>query len=489
MAIIVSADCVAAVRGRKSACHNQGLRILHAIHDFVPRHRAGSEIYAVELCRELAAAHHVSVLCAEYDPTRRHGHVTWRVEQGLPVIEIVNNWVCASFQDTYRSPLIANRISHVLQAVQPDVVHVHNLLNLSFDLPAMARVRGIPVVATLHDYALVCPSGGQRLHRSGQHVCRDIDTDRCVRCFRESPFHAQISFGRLAGTARASGATYRAAVAALHRWPGLTERVAHMLRRAPTLRLSKDDIEQRLSAARHVFEQVDLFVAPSPSMAGEFRRLGIPSDRIRVSDYGFVPLVRSPRNGNGNRAPLRVGYVGTLAWHKGVHVLLQAVRELPPAGYELKIFGNPDVFPEYTADLRKRAVGLPVQFMGGFDRGRVGDVYQQIDVLVVPSLWLENSPLVVHEAFMAGVPVIGARIGGIADLVVHGRTGLLYEPTSPGELQAALRGLIEDPRSLSGLAAQVSAETHVKSMADDAREWTDAYVELLRRRRSAVLAT
>ena len=74
------------------------------------------------------------------------------------------------------------------------------------------------------------------------------------------------------------------------------------------------------------------------------------------------------------------------------------------------------MFPEYAAGLRAQAAGLPVRFMGAFDRERTADVYAQIDVLVVPSLWLENSPLVIHEAFMAGVPVVGARIGGIADL-------------------------------------------------------------------------
>ena len=72
--------------------------------------------------------------------------------------------------------------------------------------------------------------------------------------------------------------------------------------------------------------------------------------------------------------------------------------------------------------------------MGAFDHEHAADVYAQIDVLVVPSLWLENSPLVIHEAFMAGIPVVGARIGGIADLVEDGRSGLLYDPTSPAEL-------------------------------------------------------
>jgi glycosyltransferase involved in cell wall biosynthesis len=455
----------------------------------VPRHQAGSEIYALELCRALSAEHHVSVLSAEYDPSRRHGHVTWRVQDGLPVIEIVNNWVCSSFEDTYRSPLIGNRIGHVLHAVQPDIVHIHNLLNLSFDLPAMARARGIPIVATLHDYALVCPSGGPRIHRSDQHLCGEIDGERCVRCFRESPFHAQMSFGRLAATTHAVQLMHRAAVALLHQMPRVTEQVVRAVRLAPAIPLTKDDIERRLAAAQGVFEQVDLFVAPSPSIAGEFERLGISGDKIRVADYGFVPFVPPSRNGNGHGGKLRFGYVGTLVWHKGVHVLLEAVCGLPAGSYELKIFGNPDVFPDYTAELRERASGLPVQFMGAFDRDCVADAYKQLDVLVVPSLWLENSPLVIHEAFMAGLPVVGARIGGIADLVAHGRTGLLYEPHSRTELHDALRGLIEHPQELSALAASVKAETHVRSIGDDARAWNDTYADLLRRQRGAVQTT
>ena len=136
----------------------------------------------------------------------------------------------------------------------------------------------------------------------------------------------------------------------------------------------------------------------------------------------------------GNRAtrrPLRIGYVGTLVWHKGVHVLIDAVRGLPSGRLRAEDLRQSRVFPDYYRDLRARAAGLPVRFMGAFDRERVADVYAQIDVLVVPSLWLENSPLVIHEAFMAGVPVVGARIGGIADLVEDGRTGLLYDPARP----------------------------------------------------------
>jgi glycosyltransferase involved in cell wall biosynthesis len=456
------------------------VRILHAIHDFLPRHQAGSEVYAFDLCRALTAEHDVTVLCAEYDPARRHGNVTWRVHQSLPVVEIVNNWVCASFEKTYRPPLIGERIADVLRAVQPDVVHVHNLMNLSFDLPAVARARGVPVVATLHDYSLVCPSGGQRIHRAEQHVCHVIDTQRCARCVPESPVYTQISFGRLAALTRAPGLMRSAALAVSRRLPRLAGRLSRAARRATPLTVTARDVDARLAAARRVFDDVDRFVAPSRALAADFERLGVPASRMHVSDYGFVPLLRGPaKHRHDGRAPLRIGYVGTLVWHKGVHVLLEAIRALPRADYEVRIFGNPDVFREYTADLRARAAGLPVTFMGGFDRAHVADAYAQIDVLVVPSLWLENSPLVIHEARMAGVAVVGARIGGIAELIDDGRTGLLYDAASPAALEAALRRLLAD-RRLASTLGQPAAD--VKSIAQDAREWTAVYADVLRSR-------
>ena len=73
------------------------------------------------------------MLCAERDPARDHGHVNWRVQDGLPVVEITNNWRCSSFEDTYRPPRISEQIAHVLRAIQPDVIHAHSFLNLSFE--------------------------------------------------------------------------------------------------------------------------------------------------------------------------------------------------------------------------------------------------------------------------------------------------------------------------------------------------------------------
>jgi glycosyltransferase involved in cell wall biosynthesis len=446
------------------------VRILHAIHDFLPRHRAGSEIYAFELARELSKRADVFVLAAEYDPATAHGTIRWRAYDRLTVVEIVNNWEFRRFEETYSSERINAQLRHVIDATKPDVLHVHNLLNLSFDLPRIAKERGITTVATLHDYTLVCASGGQRVHVADAHVCATIDAERCARCFQESAFSRQLAAGRvtrgLAGRAlgRAGRLVYRLA-------PAVAAPAAGALN---GLDVDAGDIRRRIAYARHVLETIDWFVAPSASIADEFVRLGAPPDRIQVSDYGFLPGGTGPERRRGRPGPLRIGFVGTLVWHKGAHVLIDAARALS-GSFEVHIHGDTNVFPDYVEGLRKAAAGARIVFHDGFERDRADDVYRSLDVLVVPSLWPENSPLVIHEAFMRSVPVVGARIGGVPELVRDSVNGLLYDPFSTESLRTCLQRLVDDRELVEGLAAGAPA---VKTIDDDAREWETRYRQL-----------
>ena len=445
------------------------LRVLHAIHDFLPRHLAGSEIYAYELARALSRKHDVWMLAAEYDLAANHGQIRWRRHEDVAVVEVVNNWEFRGFDETYASPRLNRQIEHVLHAVRPDVVHVHNLLNLSFDLPALAHARGARVVATLHDYTLVCPSGGQRIHRADRHVCDTIDVERCARCFGESPFGAQLAVGRTAARFRGRP-LLRAADAVRRRLPVVARAAA---RYTPGVRLEPDDIRARLAYAQHVFRTVDLFVAPSATLAREFVRLGVPPSRIEVSENGSaVGPDLAPRP---ERSRVAVGFVGSIVWHKGVHVLIEAARRLR-GDFDVRIFGDPCVAPDYTRDLERMAEGLPVRFEGAFDRATAAAVYRGIDVLVVPSLWPENAPLVLQEASLHGVAVVAARVGGIPEFVTDGVNGLLYDATSANELAAALQRLIDDPPLRASLAAVARP---VKSIVQDAEDWERRYHRVL----------
>jgi glycosyltransferase involved in cell wall biosynthesis len=447
------------------------LRILHAIHDYLPVHQAGSELYVDALARALRdIGHHPVVVAAVFSPKDAHGSLKWRSHAGVPVIEVVNNWEGTGFVTTYDAGAVQTALTHVLDATEPDVLHVHNLLNLAMALPALARARGIAVVATLHEYTLACPSGGQRVHRAETHLCRSIDPARCARCFPDSPFYAQWRFGQV--TSRVpSGLAGRAATALVRRIPLAARAGRAALAASPGPPVSPADIATRLDAARQAFAQFQVVVAPSESLADEYRGLGFPADRLETSDYGFSalrPTARSTRP----EGRLRIGFAGTLVWHKGVDILIDAAHHLPADRIDVRIFGDEATFPDYTRDLRQRADGLPVSFRGRYAHGDIGAVLAEIDVLVVPSRWLENSPLVIHEAFMAKVPVVASAIGGMPDLLGGGRHGMLVPPDDPVALAEALRTLIEQPEGIQALAAR---SPRVKSIADDAAEWVARY--------------
>jgi glycosyltransferase involved in cell wall biosynthesis len=456
------------------------VRVLHAIHDFLPRHRAGSEIYARDLCGELErqgiATH---VLCAEYDPARPHGSLAWRIEDDLGVTEVVNNWAFDSFAESYEARNLVPSFATVLDAIAPDVLHLHSLLNLSFALPALARARGIPVVATIHDYTLVCPSGGQRYHLAERWICREIEPERCARCFPQHALGVQLGFGRVALAAPGGRWLGGAAKGLARRLPWLARAGAGALKAAAPAKLSPADFELRLRRAHEVFAQVDTWVSPSAALAREFAGLGFPPERLEVSALGHAHPARPLRE---PARPLRVGYVGTLIWHKGVHLLIEAARQLRGAPLVFEIWGDPAVAPDYADLLRRSLDALPVRLRGGFDDDRRAAVYSELDVLVVPSLWLENSPLVVREAFEAGLPVVAARIGGLPELVEDGKSGLLFDPDSASDLARALWRLTDEPGLWSRLA---QARPPLKTLSQDAAEWGDRYRNVAGRRRAA----
>jgi len=223
-----------------------------------------------------------------------------------------------------------------------------------------------------------------------------------------------------------------------------------------------------------MLEAVDLFIAPSHFLRDFFIAHGVPADRIIYSDNGmqvahFAGFRREPSD------QLRFGFIGTLIPSKGVHILIEAFNPVPPNRARLLIFGVDvpfDGWPGYDCDLRRMATNPSIAFMGGFANEQVADVLSSIDVLVVPSIWYENSPLTIHEAFLARIPVIAANLGGMAEYVHHMHNGLLFRPRDPADLRTQMMKLIENPGLLEVLRTNIPA---VKSIAENAAEMEELY--------------
>ncbi len=264
------------------------------------------------------------------------------------------------------------------------------------------------------------------------------------------------------------GGRIRAAIAPLKALARVTERVVG----APQARR----IRQRWGEMRALSERVDLFIAPSRYLKHEFVRFGFSPDQILYSDYGFSTEFFSKRAKLPDRAK-RFCFVGSVVPHKGVHVLLEAFEAMPNDA-TLDVCGPLNYAPEYSRRLRDFVQHPGVRFVDRVAPEDVPKLLSRMDCLVVPSIWGENSPLTVHEAFLSGIPVVASSLGGNVELLRDGG-GLLYPADDPGALASQLQRLYDEPGLAQRLASSAPA---VKPMTEHVLELEALYTELIEAR-------
>jgi glycosyltransferase involved in cell wall biosynthesis len=422
------------------------MKIAQVVHWFLPKHLAGTEVYTYRLSQELQEQHQVYLYCRESGFWGRRLHEVDEVYQGLPVRRVYSNPPIARYRllarllNRFRSPTIEASFARFLDEKQPDIVHVQHLLLLSGGIIAVAKERDLPVVVTLHDYWFLCHNA--RLLRPNLSLCSGpVGGWRCAGC-------AEVEIP----------ATLRHLLSPLIT-PLFLYRTAYL--------------------RRHL-EMADLIISPSAFVRDRFVDNGFAADRIQVSDNGTANTwVGDFQPEHSDR--LRLGYIGALMHHKGVHTLIEAFDKLGDVRAELHVFGDPATSPPYYTRIERMAQNPRIHFQGRFDNDEIDRVLGQIDVLVVPSLWYENAPVTIHEARLAGIPVIGARIGGIPEFVDHDVSGLLFAPGDVGDLRVQMQRLLDEWRLLERLRQGVRP---VKSIEENAHELEGAYRRLIAERHS-----
>lgn len=448
------------------------MRILLASQAFPPASVAGVEVYTLRLARAfMALGHDVRVLTAAHDLRSAPGSTRVRRFEGVAVHEVVNVHHRGTLEATYDDPDVDAAARLLIDEFKPEVVHLQHLLNLSVGIVAAAREFGARVLYTLHDYWLSCPRDGLR-QRADLGLCETMDHATCAVCLRDSPYLVPAVQRGLASLARRAGLGGQ-----LHRFhelaPGVTETALQWLRGAsPPDGDLASEMDRRADGLRSVCGAIDRFLAPTRFARERAVEFGVPSARVGVSAYGAVEGPNRPRPAGPRR---RIGYVGTLAPHKGAHVLVEAFRGLTAKDATLDLYGNPGVQPHYARELREAAAEDPrIRFRGSFEEGGQKQAYAQLDLLVVPSIWWENSPLTILEALSQGVPVIASAIGGVSELIADGDTGLLVPPGDGAALRAALDDVVSGRR-----LAQTREAVQVKTVTEGARELLELYSGLL----------
>jgi glycosyltransferase involved in cell wall biosynthesis len=294
---------------------------------------------------------------------------------------------------------------------RPQVAHFHNTFPLiSPSGYYAARAEGVPVIQTLHNYRLICPNAV--FFRDG-HACED--------CLGKTP-----------------------------PWPG----VVHACYRES--RVITGVVATMLTAHRALrtwMRMVDAYVVLTEFMREKYIQGGLPAEKIVVIPNAVYPDVGVGVGGGGYAL-----FVGRLSVEKGIETLLAAWERLERK-VPLKIVGDGPLANKVAGAAQRFK---DIEWLRQRSAAQTRALMKEAWVLVCPSVWYDGMPLVIVEAYAAGLPVIASNHGSPATLVDHHRTGLLFRPGDPKDLATQVRWALSYPSEFSDMRSEVRAEFEKK---------------------------
>ncbi|HYH37524.1 MAG TPA: glycosyltransferase family 4 protein [Azospirillum sp.] len=289
--------------------------------------------------------------------------------------------------------------------LRPDVVHFHHFLGLGVEslLALRQALPEVPIVVTFHEYLSIC-------HHHGQMV----KTGRNALCYRASPADCTGCFPHI----------------------------------------GEAEFFKRELFLKTFLELADFYVSPSHFLIDRYVDWGLPRERFSMIENGLtveevVPPRPLPRGGRRNR----FAFFGQLTEFKGAHVLVEAVSRVSAKVWgedsALMIFGGnlerqPEAYQKHFLEITEKA-GERVRFYGSYRSAELPGLMKDVDWVVMPSIWWENSPVVIQEAFLHGRPLITSNIGGMAEKVTHGVDGLHFRNASVEDLVDRLTEVLTTP--------------------------------------------
>lgn len=387
------------------------MKLLYVIHQFYPEFSSGTEKFLFNLCSSLQrdghAVHVVTYTFQEQD-AKSEGDLQVRgyVYKGIPVTTVRHIKVPIDINTAWAGPEVAEFAANFLRKLRPDLVHVAHPMRLgAFADPA--RELGIPYIITLTDFWTICPK--ITLQATSGNLCAGPKNgNECARL---------------------------------------------------CLELDHRCVRARLDQTRRTFEKAGSVVVPSRFVGSVFHA-EFPELKIRVIPHGIrrpdvAPAAKTYRAGDR----LIFGYAGGFASHKGMHILLSAFRKLNGRA-ELRIYGSHFQQPDYLRLLQQIAdQDSRIRFCGSYSDHELDITFQNLDVLVVPSVCYETYSFSVHEALSRGIPVIASQLGAIDEAVQDGVSGFLVRPGDIDDLRRKLEQVLVEPEQLNDLKARLASYT------------------------------
>ncbi len=423
------------------------MKIFIAVHHYPPRFTGGAELRTHRTAKALQQrGHTVQAFAIERINEGPAGRIAWEDEifEGVPIRRVWFNgenrpdW----FTYSYNNPWIEDHLNQFLSEFKPDIFHLFGGYLQSGSSIRAAVDLAIPTVLSLTDYWFLCPR--IQLIRRDNTLCTDFkDPVYCLQCVAEDKRRY-----RWAG----------------HIFPGLMRAY---------WKLHKNKAAQFLQRKEYLMTTlnlIDRIIAPSKFISEIHIDSGVKREKVIFHRQGRTFQNLTPEMLNKKPSPtLRLGYIGQLIDIKGVHVILEALHLLPAdAQLSLDIYGDLGKNIKYVKKLRQIAgKDQRVRFMGLFGHDQISEVFRELDIVIVPSLWYENSPNVILEAFAHKTPVIASNLGAMPELVIDEKCGLLFKAGDPKSLADVFKRLLEDDTLLAKLAARIMPPKTEKQEIDE----------------------
>jgi glycosyltransferase involved in cell wall biosynthesis len=409
--------------GRSAARAGRKLRVLVLSHMHPRVSKGGAEIAAWQLYGALKANPKVEAWFLAASGGRFQDRLGVRFSQPFTPDEFVytghgfDHWIHSNPDADYPAELTA-----LLEELRPDVVHLHHYTNFGMETLQHIR-RTLPqaaVVMTLHEYLAICNHFGQMVKRPNFALCEKSSPRDCARCFPER---------------------------------------------------SEQDFFLRELFLKRFFRQVDHFISPSQFLADRYITWGLPAERMSVIENGMPTPPVLPDTAPPVQDGLVLGFFGQVSRLKGIDVLFDAAKlleEQKVAGLRIEVHGDysgqPPAFRE-AFEARLKDIPENIRFCGPYENSRVHALMRSVHAVMVPSIWWENSPLVIQEALLNRRPLICSDIGGMAEKVRNGQDGFHFQAGSAWSLATLLRGLAEQPERLAALQSSLATPPRVADTA------------------------
>lgn len=415
------------------------MHILKIIHGYPLKYNAGSEVYSQSICNELSKKHKVSVFTREENPYSPCFAIREQKVNEHLTIYFVNN---PQGKDGYRHKQMDDNFAELVIQLKPDIAHIGHVNHLSTGLIDELNKLNIPIIYTLHDFWLMCPRG-QFLTRSigkknNFQLCEKQDDKKCATdCYK-------VYFSGREENEQND----------IENWSNW--------------------IHQRMAETKSIINKVDLFIAPSHYLRNRFiNEFEVPENKIVYLDYGFPTEYLTQTEKSNEKTNFTFGYIGTLIPAKGVNILIEAFKQIEQLA-TLKIFGRENGQSNNALKLLASTSKNKIEFAGEYiNHNLANDVFSKADCIVVPSIWGENSPLVIHEAQSCKVPVITADFGGMKEYVQHNVNGLLFEHRNANSLAEQMKFAVLNADKMKTLGERgylYSADGSVPNIQDHCKE-------------------